>query len=181
MEFLSINNIKKEINGKLLFESNHISIPYGGTVGILGDNGVGKTTLLNMIIRKDLDYEGKTKLNGYFEYVPQLKYEADKSGGEQELEFLKTAFSKQAKILILDEPTSNLDKKNIEWLLYKIKNYNGTIVVVSHDRLLLESVVDKLLVIDNNHIDFYNFNFINYIKTKKQQANKLEAEREIST
>ena len=178
MEFLSINNIKKEINGKLLFESNHISIPYGGTVGILGDNGVGKTTLLNMIISKDLDYEGKIKLNGYFEYVPQLKYEADKSGGEQELEFLKTAFSKQSKILILDEPTSNLDKKNIEWLLYKIKNYNGTIVVVSHDRLLLESVVDKLLVIDNNHIDFYNFNFINYIKTKKQQANKLEAEHQ---
>lgn len=89
------------------------------------------------------------------------------SGGER----MKVAFIKLLLItpdlLILDEPTNHLDIDTIEWLEDYLKSYQGALLFVSHDRYFISSLANKIIELDQNHIEVYKGNYDYYAKEKQ--------------
>ena len=76
------------------------------------------------------------------------------SGGEKNRLLLALLFSRPANLLVLDEPTNDLDIETLELLEENLQSFKGTILVVSHDRYFLDSIVTHTLYLDNKAIDF---------------------------
>ena len=96
----------------------------------------------------------------------------DFSGGQQtKIAFIKLLLSKPA-ILLLDEPTNHLDVTTIEWLEGYLKSYPKAVVVVSHDRMFLDNVVDVVYEIEYGTARRYPGNYTNFIARKKENYDK---------
>ena len=164
---------------------------------MLGNNGVGKTTLLQLLLgelepqsgvikhgtnleigyfdqlRQTLDLEksvaenvggGRThiRLNGKdrhvvgylkgFLFSPKRAMTPVKSlsGGERNRIILAKLFTQPANLLVLDEPTNDLDMETLEVLEQKLTDFNGTLIIVSHDRQFLDNVVTSTLVFESD-------------------------------
>ncbi|MDH3747032.1 MAG: ATP-binding cassette domain-containing protein [Gammaproteobacteria bacterium] len=182
---------------KPLIENFSIKITRGDRIGLIGNNGVGKTTLLRLLLgqlepqlgtikhgtnleigyfdqlRQSLDLEksvaynvgeGRTyiKLNGKdrhivgylkgFLFSPKRSMTPVKSlsGGERNRVILAKLFTEAANLLVLDEPTNDLDIETLEVLEEKLCEYQGTLIVVSHDREFLDNVVTSTVVFEEN-------------------------------
>lgn len=96
----------------------------------------------------------------------------DFSGGQQtKIAFIKLLLSKPD-ILLLDEPTNHLDVTTIEWLEGYLKSYTKAVVVVSHDRMFLDNVVDVVYEIEYGTARRYPGNYTNFIARKKENYDK---------
>jgi len=180
-----------------LIEDFSIKIVRGDRIGLIGNNGVGKTTLLRLLLgqiepqtgtiklgtnlevgyfdqlRQSLDLEksvaynvgeGRTyiKLNGKdrhivgyltgFLFTPKRSMTPVKSlsGGERNRVILAKLFTRPANLLVLDEPTNDLDIQTLEVLEQKLIEYTGTLIVVSHDREFLDNVVTSTVVFEED-------------------------------
>ena len=180
-----------------LIENFSIKIMRGDRIGLLGNNGVGKTTLLRLLLgelepqsgvvkhgtnleigyfdqlRQTLDLEksvaenvggGRThiRLNGKdrhvigylkgFLFSPKRSMTPVKSlsGGERNRIILAKLFTQPANLLVLDEPTNDLDMETLEVLEQKLTDFNGTLIIVSHDRQFLDNVVTSTLVFESD-------------------------------
>ncbi|WP_195694562.1 ribosomal protection-like ABC-F family protein [Priestia megaterium] len=90
------------------------------------------------------------------------------SGGEKTKVCLALILLKQPDFLLLDEPTNHLDLTAVEWLGNFLKGYDGTVVVVSHDRYFLDEVVNKILDLENGEVKCYHTNFSGFVKEKEE-------------
>lgn len=179
-------------------------------LGIIGENGIGKSTLIktltglipplsgkyiygdkvsigyfsqnfenldnNNTVYEEIDkaYPSMTPneirtLLGSFEFTGEdvFKKINDLSGGEKVKLSLCKILNNKPNLLILDEPTNHLDiisKDTIEKIL---TNYNGTIIMVSHDRYLINNVCNKLLVFENKEAKLYNYGYKEYLEKRK--------------
>ncbi len=180
-----------------LIENFSIKIMRGDRIGLLGNNGVGKTTLLRLLLgelepqsgvvkhgtnleigyfdqlRQTLDLEksvaenvggGRThiRLNGKdrhvigylkgFLFSPKRSMTPVKSlsGGERNRIILAKLFTQPANLLVLDEPTNDLDMETLEVLEQKLTDFKGTLIIVSHDRQFLDNVVTSTLVFESD-------------------------------
>ena len=95
------------------------------------------------------------------------------SGGEKTRLALACLLLKKPDILFLDEPTNHLDIGTLKWLEQYLKNYKGTIVVVSHDRYFLDQTVNRIFEIDNHKLNIYEGSYSYYAVERK---NRREAE-----
>ncbi len=253
---ISLNNISKTFGFKNVLNNINFEVKTGERVSLIGDNGCGKSTILNIIcgienadngtvsikkgsnigylhqqpeviykekIVKDILYESDTKLlelsqklnkyedkmasnpndisiinkflNIQEEYIKLGGYELDTlvekvsfglkidelldkkfailSGGEQKRVLLASLIIKKSNILILDEPTNHLDIDTIEWLEKFLNKYDGTILMVTHDRYFLDKVSTKTILIENGEAIISNGNYSYYLK-----ENDLRIERE---
>lgn len=94
------------------------------------------------------------------------------SGGQQtKIAFIKLLLSKPD-ILLLDEPTNHLDVETVEWLESYIKTYPKAVVVVSHDRMFLDNIVDVVYEISYHTCKRYPGNYTNFVKRKKEDYDK---------
>lgn len=188
-------NVAYSYANEALIENFSIKIMRGDRIGLIGNNGVGKTTLLRLLLgdlqpqsgtlkhgtnleigyfdqlRQSLELDksvaynvgdGRTyiKLNGKerhivgylkgFLFSPKRAMTPVKalSGGERNRVILAKLFTQPANLLVLDEPTNDLDVETLEVLETKLTEYNGTLIVVSHDREFLDNVVTSTVVFE---------------------------------
>lgn len=192
-------NISMGFDGKLLVHDFSFTLMRGDKVGLIGANGVGKTTLLKILLgdlepdtgtvrhgtrlevayfdqmREQLELEKsvidnvaegreRVSINGesrhiisYLEsflFSPQRARTPAKalSGGERNRLLLARLFSKPANVLVLDEPTNDLDVETLELLESILVDFSGTVLLVSHDRAFLDNVVSSSLVFEGNGV-----------------------------
>lgn len=116
--------------------------------------------------------------------ITQLQLPADKlmsqlSGGWRKRVALARALVREPEFLLLDEPTNHLDVPAIEWLEKQLQDYNGAVLLVTHDRTFLQNVVNKIVEIDRGHLYEFEGTFQKFLDFREQQlaseekANKL--------
>lgn len=190
-------NVSYSYDNNDVIKNFSIKIMRGDRIGLIGNNGVGKTTLLRLLLgqlepqtgtlkhgtnleigyfdqlRQSLELEksvaynvgeGRTYINidgkerhivGYlkgFLFTPKRSMTPVKSlsGGERNRVILAKLFTRPANLLVLDEPTNDLDIETLEVLEQKLCSYSGTLIIVSHDRDFLDNVVTSTLVFEED-------------------------------
>ena len=120
-------------------------------VAIVGRNGVGKTTLLAVLAGRAPPLRGDVRVNGAVALVPQdLDGAASPSSrGERRRSALAAAFGGDSDLLLLDEPTEDLDEGGRAWLFRRLRRWRRGLVVVSHDEELLEQFGDFFVVAES--------------------------------
>jgi|LNAP01.1.fsa_nt_gb ATP-binding cassette subfamily F protein uup len=201
-----LENVSKSYGDKVLIKDFSTRILRGDKIGLLGPNGIGKTTLLKLILG-EIEPDMPTAINqekpGHIErgskqsvaYFDQMREQLDEeatladtispgsdfveignerkhvisyledflfppqrsrspvkslSGGERNRLLLARLFARPANILVLDEPTNDLDIDTLELLENLLQDFNGTLFLVSHDRAFLENTVTQVIAFEGN-------------------------------
>lgn len=229
---VSFNLNRGEASGKIIAELEHAAFSYGNhiimrdfsaviqrgdKIGLIGPNGVGKTTFLKLILGELQPTSGKIRLgsrqevayfdqfrsalnendtvfdtigqgNDYVEIGGQRKHVIgyleeflfsparvrsevkSLSGGERNRLLLAKLFTRAANILVLDEPTNDLDIDTQELLEELLRDYTGTVFLVSHDRTFLDNVVTQSIVFSGNgQLKEYIGGYQDYINAQKRE------------
>lgn len=170
---IQLNNISLSFPHKTCFEDFSASIPYGSRIAIIGRNGSGKTSLLNMLQGNNNDI--KTPEDVIIGYVPQLIEDFDSlSGGQRLNEALTQALNKDPNLLLLDEPTNHLDRRNKKSLMRMLQSYPGTLIIVSHDLELLRQCIDTIWHIENGKIHIFSGHYDDYKREIEIKRHTIE-------
>jgi ATP-binding cassette subfamily F protein 3 len=111
------------------------------------------------------------------------------SGGERQKIALASVLAQpnECDLLLLDEPTNHLDIETIEWLEKQIVDFPNAVIIISHDRYLLDDLVDRVFEIQGEHLEIYNTTFVEYeerkkikehVKIRAYQKSKVEIKRQ---
>ncbi len=247
---ISLNKINKNYGFNSVLKDLSFDIKTNEKVALIGTNGCGKTTTLNLIMGKEIPDSGTINIRkestiGYLEQIPPLEKEdvlanevylrgvshlleldreikefvqrmssSDKdikkldrlqeefrilggytlnekiekikhgfkltnevlntkynnlSGGEKTIVNLASLILSNPDILLLDEPTNHLDVDTLEWFEEYLKNYNGCVLMVSHDRYFLDNVVNKIICIEHGKEDIYFGNYSYYMEESEKR------------
>lgn len=220
-------------SGKVVFEIEHLSVKFGDNapiindfsalvmrgdrIGLVGDNGVGKTTLIKAILgeiehggtvktgtqleiayfdqlRNVLDLEKSVKdnvsegsdhvdVNGQrrhiYSYLQDFLFSPERartpvkalSGGERNRILLAKLLLKPSNLIVMDEPTNDLDMVTLELLEEMLAEYKGTLLLISHDRAFMDNVVTSTWVFDGKgNIDEYVGGYQDYLEQRPDQT-----------
>ena len=209
--------------GKPIVKNLDLIIQRGDRIAIVGPNGVGKSTLINLLLQRLQPDSGRVRLGSKLQlaYFDQQRAELDPnqsvlenvgggsdfielggkrihiisylrnflftpevargpisklSGGERNRLLLARLFSQPANLLILDEPTNDLDVETLELLEEQLLEFAGTIIIVSHDRAFIDNVVTSCLICQGDgevteHIGSYS----NYLQSALPKTNKASS------
>ena len=184
---IKLENVSKSYGDREIIKIDKLEIYDGDKIGIVGKNGAGKSTLFDIISKDCIADTGKIDVKGKIGYIKQFNYtlEPNLSGGEIEKAEINKVLKENPDIILADEPSSNLDIASIQYLIKRFKEFIGTILLISHDRRLLDEVCSKIIEIDNSKINIYLGNYTDYknqkemeIKTKEDNYIKYIKEKE---
>lgn len=163
---------------KMCFEHFNARILPGSRIAIIGRNGSGKSSLLNILLNKVVPTEGNIVISNEIQiaYVPQ-HIQGELSGGERFNQALSQALSLYPDVLLLDEPTNHLDKTNRQVLLRLLHKFEGTIIIVSHDVELLRKSVDTFWHIEQEQIHIFQGHYDDYVRECQRQRLSLEEQK----
>src|SRR6201995_196314 len=190
---LSISDISVRLAGRLLIDQATVQITPGARVGMVGRNGTGKSTLFRAI-RGELATESGTIaippraaaiLSGLgFSTADQARPVQEFSGGWRMRVALAATLFAAPDLLLLDEPTNYLDLEGTLWLEDHLAHYPRTVIVISHDRDLLESSVDQILHLERGKLTLYRGSYSSFDEPRAarelrdaKQVKRQEAER----
>lgn len=91
------------------------------------------------------------------------------SGGQRMRVALAGVLCRKSDVLMLDEPTNHIDLEMSEWLEKRLLSWNGTLLVVTHDRYLLERVFTRILYVGGGHVDSYQTTYSGYLEERAQR------------
>lgn len=176
MILLEALHIKHYVKDRLLLDVDQLHIHQKDRIGLVGRNGCGKTTLLNIFAKKMVPEEGTVIQRTQCKLLPQLKRtDTTKSGGEVTQECIQKALISNPELLLADEPTTNLDTDHIEWLEKKLSEWQGAFVVVSHDRAFLDALCTTIWEINEGKIKVYTGNYSDYADQKEAERHQEQA------
>jgi ATPase components of ABC transporters with duplicated ATPase domains len=177
MTVIDIQNIAVSTAGRKLLAIKNLRVQDKQRIGLVGKNGSGKTTLFNILIGSVEPDIGNFTVNGRIAMLPQLKKtDTTKSGGEISQEYIIRTLSKSPKILLADEPSTNLDTSHVEWIEKQLNEFPGAVILVSHDRTLLDNVCDTIWELTDGEITEYPGNYSAYIEQKENESKHQEKE-----
>jgi len=169
-----LSNISLSFLNKDCFEDFSTTIQPGSRIAIIGSNGTGKSSLINIIRGTVQPSDGRIIIpeNLSIGYVEQVINDYNElSGGQKLNKRLTEALALFPDLLLLDEPTNHLDLTNRKHLIRMLKKYQGTLIVVSHDKELLQNCTDKIWHIENNKIHEFSGLYDDYIReTRRKHA-----------
>jgi ATP-binding cassette subfamily F protein uup len=213
-----LESVSKRFADQPLIERLSLRIMRGDRLGLIGANGVGKSTLIRLILGELAPDTGHarlgTRLNvAYFDqlreqlnpeatlaeaispgsdwvqlgnerrhivtYLGDFLFPAQRakspvsmlSGGERNRLLLARLFSRPTNLIVLDEPTNDLDIESLEMLEQRLQDYSGTLLLVSHDRRFLDNVVTQTLVAEGNGLwREYPGGYSDYLKQRPAAA-----------
>lgn len=178
-----IFGLSEKDEGKILFHQPEIKAAY------LRQNGYYELNVLcKANSRKDKDI---TLNHNMLKYTSELGLEKfytwdnvrldNLSGGERTKVSLANIWNFKPQLLILDEPTNNMDFKGVNWLLSEIEKFNGSVIIISHDRYFLDKAVDEILEIEDGKSTIFEGNYSFYKEEKerrfKAQLNQYKEEQ----
>ncbi len=99
------------------------------------------------------------------------------SGGWQMRIALAKLFLRHPDLLLLDEPTNHLDLESVHWLRGFIANYDGAVLIVSHDRAFMDACVDHVAALENRRVTTYTGNYSSYLKQREDNLEQMRAKR----
>jgi ATP-binding cassette subfamily F protein uup len=213
--------VKYPNQSEFVFKNLSIKISKNDRIGLLGNNGSGKSTFLRTILNEIKISKGKIKLKknlefSYFDqmrndlngrksikdilvpsggdylkvqgrdrhvcsYVKDFQFDPKNvnhtiqtlSGGEQNRLLLAKVLANPKTGLILDEPTNDLDLETLDLLTEMLSNYNGTLLIVSHDRDFLDQTVNKILHFkEDGNVTLFFGGYSDFLKSENQQVTK---------
>lgn len=220
-EVLEAEGLSKSYGERKLFDHADMLVRKGERVCIIGDNGIGKTTLLRILMGLEKADDGYLRIGynvdfGYYDQGQLLldenemvlgemknayhlytdtemrsllgrflfrgddvfKYVRDLSGGEKaKLSLLKLMLS-GANTLVLDEPTNHLDIESKEVVEEALMEFEGTLIIVSHDRYLLNLIPERILELTEHGLVEYKGNFDYYLEKNGAKAAEQAESRE---
>ncbi|MDU5651275.1 MAG: ABC-F family ATP-binding cassette domain-containing protein, partial [Clostridium perfringens] len=196
MSLARLNKVKKYYGDKLILDIDKLEILDEDRIGLVGVNGAGKTTLIKSLLGQIPIDEGNVSLTKSFAYISQsensneetlnnnfknvfnapFEYHEFLSGGEKVKFKIAKALGENKHLIIADEPTANLDENSIETLENMLKNYNGALLLVSHDRRFLDSLCNTIIEIEDGKIKTYKGNFSKYLELKTLERQRAEIE-----
>src|SRR5699024_10291225 len=151
----------------------------GQRIGIVGKNGSGKTTLFKALLGEIETDVSNFLTNGRLSMLPQLKQtDTFKSGGEVSQDYIVYILNQSPNVLVADEPTTKLDTSHVEWVEKKLQTFSGTILLISHDRTLLDNICDTIWELEDGQIIEYSGNYSDYIEQKENQKKHQQKEYE---
>lgn len=222
-KIIEMKNVSKRFGDKIILEDFSHLFGRGNKIGIIGKNGVGKTTFLKIIeenetidsgeieigetlkighfrqtgiqfkedqraidfVKEIADYfplsNGKqisaTQFLELFLFTPEQQYThiSKLSGGEKKRLQLLSVLFENPNFLILDEPTNDLDLPTLTVLENFLNEYQGCLLVVSHDRYFMDKVTNELMVFEGNgKISWFNGNYTEYFLAQKSKEKEAE-------
>tara|TARA_B110001452_G_scaffold193824_1_gene163832 strand:+ start:6557 stop:8125 length:1569 start_codon:yes stop_codon:yes gene_type:complete len=205
---LKIKNLSKGYGDLSVLKKINLDINVGEKVAIIGENGIGKTTLLSCVLGDDTLDSGEVKWSenvriGYFAQNHSQDFKSDKtlfdwmsqwgqkeddlqtirgtlgrllfsqddigkpvrvlSGGEQRRMLFGKIILQRPNVIIMDEPTNHLDMESIESLNSALSQFEGTLIVVSHDREFVSSLATRIIELTPDKISDYGSGYEDYL------------------
>lgn len=224
-EVIELIDVVKAYDDKPLINSLSFKVPRSAIVGIIGPNGVGKSTLFRMLVGEEPVSSGEIKIGETVEiaYVDQKRAQLQEedtvfqamsggsetmetrqgpvktraylskfnftgndqgkqikslSGGEQNRLNLALTLKEGGNVLLLDEPSNDIDIGTLRSLEEGIRNFSGCILVISHDRWFINRVATHILAFEGNgNVRFFEGNYIDYAAQLEQDANYIESRK----
>ncbi|MGD6871907.1 ribosomal protection-like ABC-F family protein [Sutcliffiella horikoshii] len=215
---LEAKGLTKQFDARLLFEKSHFYVKHGERIGLVGENGAGKTTFIKMLLDQEAITRGSLWKSSSLKIAYLSQEVSDLPSNKTVLEYLdlvgweriskaRTIFAnmgmqeekltkplntlslgektrvklvhmimQEYDVLILDEPTNHLDLPSREQMEATLCTFNGTLIIISHDRYFIEKLCDKLLVIENNRIKRVETGIKEYEESKGAQVSSSEKE-----
>jgi ATP-binding cassette subfamily F protein uup len=210
---IDLQNVTLQGSDRTLLESVSLTVSSGDRIGVVGINGVGKTTLLRIIagtLRPDSGTirRGRGVRVGLLEQIPALpkgtvrellgdgweigatldrlgmrdaadRETSELSGGQLKRVALALVFSKNYDVVILDEPTNHLDLAAIQWLEQQITTMAGAVVLVSHDRFLLDQVTTRMIEIDRGTTFLHSGGYSRLLEAQARRAEQATSAEQV--
>ena len=182
MELIKIDYLQIDVAASKLLTVSNLSINSRQKIGLIGNNGAGKTTLMKILAQEKFTdlftIKGAVINNCNFAYVPQLLDAGDKSGGQREKLALSRAIAKLKNmpngLLFLDEPTSNLDITQQQWLIKLINKSKIACLIVSHDQNFLDSVCNSIWYIQDQEVHNFSGTYEEFRSFRQDEQKRAE-------
>ena len=220
---VDLEDVSITLGDRTLFRSMNLSLEEGQCTGIVGKNGVGKSTLLKICLQQLEPTSGKAILGKQVKinYIDQSRMQLDGTGslldeisdGNEKIEFgdeilgaraylrrflfsddrinervdllsggerarlmLAKVLKTGGNLIVLDEPTNDLDLQSLRMLEEALAAFPGTILVVSHDRYFLDRICDQIVAFEDDGIKVSPGNFSYYLEKRQARENAARAQ-----